>query len=136
MEIIRITEGSPYFREVIEDETDDLGFEFVSNSSNKTYSLIDNRLLSSISYSISLDEADILYIYTKKDELKKGYGYKLLKESMEILKSDGIREIFLEVRASNIKAYGLYKKCGFFEIGTRKKYYKDGEDAILMKVTL
>ena len=39
----------------------------------------------------------------------------------------------LEVRQSNYKAQGLYKKYGFEVIGTRKRYYSDNnEDALIM----
>ena len=42
--------------------------------------------------------------------------------------------IFLEVRASNTAAKGLYKKYGFTEIGIRRNYYKNPtEDAIIMQ---
>ncbi|TMO45752.1 ribosomal protein S18-alanine N-acetyltransferase [Pseudoalteromonas ruthenica] len=40
--------------------------------------------------------------------------------------------IFLEVRASNDAATGLYQRSGFVINGRRKKYYPDGEDALLM----
>lgn len=40
--------------------------------------------------------------------------------------------IFLEVRMSNISAQKLYLSCGFSECGKRKRYYRDGEDALLM----
>ena len=42
--------------------------------------------------------------------------------------------VFLEVRASNVAAKGLYKKYGFSEIGVRRNYYKSPtEDAVIMQ---
>ena len=42
--------------------------------------------------------------------------------------------VFLEVRASNVAAKGLYKKYGFTEIGVRRNYYKSPtEDAVIMQ---
>ena len=38
----------------------------------------------------------------------------------------------LEVRASNQPAMRLYASLGFEHVGLRKKYYQDGEDAVLM----
>ena len=38
----------------------------------------------------------------------------------------------LEVRMSNHTAIRLYEKCGFISVGTRARYYADGEDALLM----
>ena len=43
---------------------------------------------------------------------------------------------FLEVRASNAAACRLYSKMGFEEVGIRKGYYSDGEDALLMEKRL
>ena len=40
--------------------------------------------------------------------------------------------MFLEVRSSNTPAINLYKKAGFTNLSVRKKYYDDGEDAVVM----
>ncbi len=42
----------------------------------------------------------------------------------------------LEVRFSNESAQAFYKKLGFTYIGSRKKYYSDGEDALLFERSL
>ncbi|OUS31619.1 ribosomal-protein-alanine N-acetyltransferase [Gammaproteobacteria bacterium 45_16_T64] len=47
--------------------------------------------------------------------------------------------VFLEVRASNIAALGLYSKLGFSEIGRRKDYYPNGdsrEDAMVLSLPI
>ncbi|MCS6997720.1 MAG: GNAT family N-acetyltransferase, partial [Casimicrobiaceae bacterium] len=38
----------------------------------------------------------------------------------------------LEVRVNNLAAQSLYRKFGFVEVGRRKRFYRDGEDALLM----
>ena len=43
-----------------------------------------------------------------------------------------VKKITLEVRASNIKGINFYTKNGFKQVGVRKKYYKNGEDALLL----
>jgi ribosomal-protein-alanine N-acetyltransferase len=40
---------------------------------------------------------------------------------------------FLEVRRSNLPAISLYRSFGFTELGIRKGYYTDGEDALVME---
>ncbi|MPN34249.1 hypothetical protein SDC9_181742 [bioreactor metagenome] len=42
--------------------------------------------------------------------------------------------MFLEVRAGNAVARALYEKEGFSQIGTRRGYYWNGEDAVLYKL--
>jgi cellulose biosynthesis protein BcsQ len=54
------------------------------------------------------------------------------KNCLKELKNQGIEKIFLEVRKSNIPAKSLYEKIGYKEISVRKKYYSDGEDAVVM----
>lgn len=44
--------------------------------------------------------------------------------------------VLLEVRASNQPAQQLYASLGFECVGLRKKYYGDGEDAVLMTLLL
>ena len=38
----------------------------------------------------------------------------------------------LEVRVGNAPARALYRSLGFIDAGLRKKYYSDGEDAVIM----
>jgi ribosomal protein S18 acetylase RimI-like enzyme len=40
--------------------------------------------------------------------------------------------VHLEVRASNVAALRLYRRLGFDEVGVRPRYYRDGEDALLL----
>ena len=40
----------------------------------------------------------------------------------------------LEVRKSNQAAIALYEKFGFSPVNVVKRYYSDGEDAILMGI--
>jgi [ribosomal protein S18]-alanine N-acetyltransferase len=52
-------------------------------------------------------------------------------------RSDGARTAFLEVRAGNIAAQGLYQRCGFQVTGLRRRYYREPvEDALLMSLLL
>ena len=78
------------------------------------------------------DTADIALVAVSPDYLRRGYGYALVCSLSEELFSTGIENIFLEVRASNSPAFGLYRKCGFIPVGIRKKYYENAEDAIVM----
>ena len=65
---------------------------------------------------------------------RKGLGLKLISFIFESF--SGYKNIFLEVRVSNHSAIELYNKSGFKKYFVRKKYYSDGEDAIVMKKSL
>ena len=55
---------------------------------------------------------------------------------IQYLAEKGINNIYLEVEASNLRAYGFYKKVGFKELRKISKYYSDGQDAVVMQLTL
>lgn len=82
-----------------------------------------------------LDEANLLLMGVHPNQQGKGVGYKLLDESIALLKNDPV-QIFLEVRESNLAAIGLYEKSGFHQIDLRRNYYPnvDGtkEHAVIM----
>lgn len=73
---------------------------------------------------------DIISISVKENFRRAGVGGELLKSVLAIK-----TELFLEVRESNTQAISLYKKYGFNSVGSRKKYYPDGENAIIMSYT-
>lgn len=75
------------------------------------------------------DNTDLLSIYVDEEFRLNHIGYKLLTELQKRCKDETIT---LEVSSTNSSALALYKKCGFKEVGMRKKYYKDA-DAIIMK---
>ena len=61
-----------------------------------------------------------------------GYGRLLLDRFIEGASARGAERMFLEVRASNTAALGLYTSSGFEKNRLRKRYYPDGEDGIEM----
>ena len=65
-----------------------------------------------------------------------GIGSKLYLTLENKTKELNAREILLEVRKSNIKAQKFYEKFGFKEIFVRPKYYKNGEDALILRKEL
>ena len=57
----------------------------------------------------------------------------LLKLVLEEGERQGSFYAYLEVRVTNLPAIHLYRKFGFSEAGIRPRYYRDGEDALLME---
>jgi ribosomal-protein-alanine N-acetyltransferase len=63
-----------------------------------------------------------------------GLGTRLLGEFLDLVRDRGGKEIFLEVRESNLAARALYEKWAFVEAGRRKGYYQGpSEDALVLK---
>jgi ribosomal-protein-alanine acetyltransferase len=82
-------------------------------------------------------DADIQTIALDADHRGGGRGRALLRALLDAAAERGAREVFLEVRADNPTAEGLYLSEGFQEIGRRPHYYQpDDVDAIIMRVDL
>ena len=66
-----------------------------------------------------------------------GLGRRLLSEAVGAARERGSKEMFLEVRASNVAAIALYSAEGFAAVGRRVRYYaRPIEDAIVMRAAL
>ena len=80
-----------------------------------------------------LDEVELLSIAVSPAARKQGVGGALVEDLLEQARKRAGLHIFLEVRGSNEGAIALYRKHGFSAAGSRRSYYSDGEDAILMR---
>ena len=92
----------------------------------------ENKLIGLISCSITEFDADIEGVTIDKDFRRNGFAKALLGILEVKLKEKNIEKVFLEVRESNAPAKNLYLGAGYKEINVRKKYYSDGEDAVIM----
>ncbi len=82
------------------------------------------------------DELHVLDVATHPELRRRGYGRALMQQSLAYARETAIRHLLLEVRRSNLPAIRLYRDCGFFAMGLRKKYYPDDEDAVEMVLVL
>ena len=83
-----------------------------------------------------VDEANIMNVVVKKEKRMQGIGNLLIKNLIEISKALKAKSITLEVNINNVPAINLYKKFKFEEIGLRKKYYNNIDDALIMTLYL
>ena len=86
-----------------------------------------------------LDEAHILNISVVSARQRSGFGRRLLDHLAAVAREDGARQLFLEVRPSNLPALALYRQAGFETIGRRKGYYPAAggrEDALVMRLVI
>lgn len=66
----------------------------------------------------------------------RGIGRAMLTELLTEARRRGADNVMLEVRADNPRAQQLYTRFGFERIHTRRKYYRDGVDAWVMRLLL
>ena len=92
----------------------------------------DERLVGVITLSTSFDDADLEGVAVRREYRKTGVATRLLSAAQEKLKERGVKRLLLEVREGNIPAKNFYLKSGFEKISTRKNYYPDGENALVM----
>ena len=94
------------------------------------------ELLGYVCGSSLFEEAELMRIAVLPDYRGQGIGGELAEEFFNSTRALGARRVFLEVRATNEAALGLYRSRGFEKNRLRKRYYADGEDALEMKKEL
>ena len=72
---------------------------------------------------VVLDEAHIMNFGISVDYRGRGIGKALLGEVLDTLHWQGVKKVFLEVRASNKIARSLYESFEFNQLGIRRSYY-------------
>ena len=82
------------------------------------------------------DEFHINKIATHPAVRGEGHGTRLMEDAIGAARAQLAASVVLEVRLSNAPAIRFYSGFGFIEIGRRRRYYKDGEDARVMMLTL
>lgn len=82
------------------------------------------------------DEAEILTLAVAPDQQRRGCARALLDAVIDELRREGARALFLEVDAGNRAALALYEGRGFARIARRKRYYRSGADALVMRIDL
>ena len=79
-----------------------------------------------------VDESHITVLAIDPVYHRRGLGRWLLIHLLEDACRRQLQRATLEVRASNSRALALYESFGFEALGTRKRYYPDGEDALIL----
>ena len=108
-----------------------------SLESNKLYMVIceENKIVGYAGAWLVYDEGQITNIAIIPSARGKGYGSKLTKQLIDECLMRGMKEIFLEVRISNLAALAMYRNLGFSVKGIRKDYYSEPmEDAYIMSL--
>lgn len=85
--------------------------------------------------SYAADEGHILNFGIHPNVQKQGYGTQLIQYIVNWAREQRLKDLYLEVRASNKTAIRLYERHGFVRTGVRSNYYRTEhgrEDAFVM----
>lgn len=83
---------------------------------------------------VVVDQGELGNIAVAPEWRRRGVGTLLLEEVLDCARERAAREIFLEVRASNVGAQRLYEAHGFRQTSRRRRYYTHPvEDALVLR---
>ena len=86
-----------------------------------------------------VEEVHLLNITVAPPHQGQGWGRVMLDALATWSRGQGAQWLWLEVRASNLRAQGIYERHGYRRVGERKGYYPAAggrEDAIVMSLAL
>ena len=79
------------------------------------------------------EETHLANLAVSELERSRGIGGKLLDEVIAFARRGKAGSMYLEVRESNTIARKFYSERGFVPTYLRKRYYENGEDAVIME---
>jgi ribosomal-protein-alanine N-acetyltransferase len=82
------------------------------------------------------DEVEVIQLATHPEARRLGLARTLVEHAIAEARRDRFARVLLEVRVSNTAARALYGALGFTELSRRERYYDDGEDALVLALTL
>lgn len=83
------------------------------------------------------EEAELWNLAVAPEFQRQGIAKTLLRDAFRKLGALGVKRVFLEVRASNAPALGLYRTVGSKIHSRRKGYYQNPrEDAVVLRLEL
>lgn len=105
----------------------------LANENAKFYVAEQNQIVGYCGLYFAADEGEITNVAVSPECRGRGIADAIIEHVLMDTCVMGLSQIFLEVRASNIPAQGLYQKHGFVSQGIRKNFYREPkEDAIVM----
>ena len=110
--------------------------EFKKEGVNVFCLLLSNLVIGICVFQIVLDEAQINFFVVDQKYRKKGFGSLLMLFLIKQCEVLSIKKLFLEVSHTNFIADRFYSRFEFSTVGIRRKYYKDGSDALIKEKIL
>jgi [ribosomal protein S18]-alanine N-acetyltransferase len=92
-----------------------------------------------VGYAVTMrseDLVDLQRIGVRPDRRRQGIARTLLDEALAHARDQRATRMLLEVSARNTDALAFYAAADFVEIDRRRRYYRDGSDAVVMRRSL
>lgn len=127
-----------YEVEVLKLLSDLFGYQYSSDYlktdiSEKFVVLFQGTVIGFLEFTVLFQTAEIFMIAVHRDFQGIGIGKELMRFCISKFRDRNVKEVYLDVSVNNIKAINFYRSCGFYILYRRKAYYKNGDDAYLMK---
>lgn len=107
-----------------------------STTQNCIVAKINSSVVGFLVFNILVDEIEILQIAVNVNVQRNNIGTTLIKYLYDLANQYSMKKIYLEVASKNISAIAFYNKLGFHDLYIRKKYYLDGDHAIIKEIVL
>jgi ribosomal-protein-alanine N-acetyltransferase len=95
-----------------------------------------DAILGYLVFMVAGDMADLNRIAVVSGSRRRGVAAALLEAGLEQLRARGVSRVLLEVSETNEAAIRLYTRAGFREVARRRRYYRDGADAVVLELPL
>jgi ribosomal-protein-alanine acetyltransferase len=126
-------------RELLPDEAWSIDQLREEISSDRRYGVVAVEDDAIVGYALTVrsdDVVDLTRIAVAKDHQGRGISWSLLDNVQREARMDGASRMMLEVSTANTAARALYAKAGFVQIDRRPSYYRDGSDALVLRISL
>lgn len=94
-----------------------------SDARSQFIAAVNNKPVGMCGVSYEKDEASIFGLGILPEYQGKGYGKQMLILLLDNIAGENVENIFIEVDSTNVRAFNLYKNCGF-EIEVAIEYYR------------
>ena len=97
---------------------------------------VDGVVVGHATASIVADIAELQRIAVDPAHRRTGLATALLDAVAEAARAEGADRLLLEVREDNAGALAFYRARGFVEVDRRRRYYRDGATALVLRRSL
>jgi ribosomal-protein-alanine N-acetyltransferase len=94
---------------------------------------VDGAIVGHATASVVADIAELQRIAVDPAHRRTGLASDLLAAVVAVAKLEGADRLLLEVREDNAGAIAFYAARGFVEVDRRRRYYRDGTTAVVMR---